>query len=116
MESVAQRIAEAPVEVREPKTTLSTSEEAWKELEPLPPALPEAPTMPDSLIPPVLAPWLCDICERTQIPLDFVAAEKAAALWSSQGRKVWIAQPPKPGTDFNDMARVGLSTRKGFAA
>ena len=44
------------------------------------------------------------------------AAENAAALWSSQGRKVWIAQPPKPGTDFNDMARDGLSATEGFAA
>jgi len=43
-------------------------------------------------------------------------AENAAALWSSQGRKVWIAQPPKPGTDFNDMARDELSAQKGFAA
>ncbi len=43
------------------------------------------------------------------------AAEKAAALWVSQGRKVWIAQPPKPGTDFNDLARNGLSAREGFA-
>ena len=43
------------------------------------------------------------------------AAEKAAVLWSSQGRKVWIAQPPKPGTDFNDMARDGLSATE-FAA
>ena len=44
------------------------------------------------------------------------AAEKAAALWISQGRKVRIAQPPTPGTDFNDMARDGLSAREGFAA
>ncbi len=44
------------------------------------------------------------------------AAEKVAELWVSQGRKVWIAQPPKPGTDFNDMARDGLSAREGFAA
>ena len=44
------------------------------------------------------------------------AAEKAAALWSSQGRKVSITQPHKPGTDFNDMARSELSAREGFAA
>ncbi len=44
------------------------------------------------------------------------AAEKAAALWVSQGRKVSIAQPPKHGTDFNDMARSELSAREGFAA
>jgi phage/plasmid primase-like uncharacterized protein len=44
------------------------------------------------------------------------AAEKAAELWASQGRRVWIAQPPTPGTDFNDMARDGLSAREGFVA
>ncbi len=44
------------------------------------------------------------------------AAEKAAALWSSQGRKVSIALPPTPGIDFNKMARNELSAREGFAA
>ena len=46
-----------------------------------------------------------------------LAAEKAAALWTSQGRKVSIALPPIPGTDFNDMARDELSAKKKeFAA
>ena len=44
------------------------------------------------------------------------AAENAAAFWSSQGRKVSIALPPIPGTDFNKLARDGLSAREGFAA
>jgi phage/plasmid primase-like uncharacterized protein len=44
------------------------------------------------------------------------AAEAAAALWVSQGRKVSIALPPTPGIDFNKMARSELSAREGFAA
>ncbi len=44
------------------------------------------------------------------------AAKQAAELWASQGRRVWIAQPPTPGMDFNDMARDGLSTREGLVA
>jgi len=44
------------------------------------------------------------------------AAEKAAALWVSQGRKVSIAQPPTSGTDFNKLARSELSAREGFSA
>ncbi len=71
---------------------------SWKDLKPLPPALPEVPIMPDSLIPPVLAPWLCDICERTQIPLDFVAAPAIAALSSVIGRTVGIY--PKQHDDW----------------
>ncbi len=98
MKSVAQLIAEAPIEVREPKTPVSTSDEAWKEIRALPPALPEAPVMPDSLIPPVLAPWLCDICERTQIPLDYVAAPAIVALSSVIGRTVGIY--PKQRDDW----------------
>ncbi len=90
IKSVAQRIAEAPIEVHEPKTIVSTSSEVWKELKPLPPALPEVPAMPDSLVPPVLAPWLCDICDRTQIPLDYVAAPAIVALSSVIGRTVGI--------------------------
>ena len=44
------------------------------------------------------------------------AAEQAAALWTSQGRKVSITYPPTPGTDFNDMARDELRAQEGFAA
>jgi putative DNA primase/helicase len=32
-----------------------------------------------------------------------VAARTAAALWLSEGRRVRIAMPPTPGTDFNDL-------------
>ncbi len=84
--------------MREPKTTAFTSGESWEEIGELPPALPEAPTMPDSLIPPVLAPWLCDICERTQIPLDFVAVPAIVALSSVIGRTVGIY--PKQHDDW----------------
>ena len=44
------------------------------------------------------------------------AAEQAAALWVSQGRKVSIALPPIPGTDFNNLVRDGLSAQEGSAA
>ncbi len=54
--------------------------------------------MPESLIPPVLAPWLCDICERTQIPLDYVAAPAIVALSSVIGRTVGIY--PKQHDDW----------------
>ncbi len=77
-----------------PATLIGTApppaEQAWKDTKPLPPALPTAPTMPESLIPPVLAPWLCDICERTQIPLDFVATPAIVAMSSVIGRTIGI--------------------------
>ncbi len=72
--------------------------EPWNDLKPLPPALPNAPTLPDSLVPPVLAPWLCDIRERTQIPLDFVATPAIVALSSVISRTVGIY--PKQKDDW----------------
>ena len=82
----------------QPAPAPTTSAVEWKDLKPLPPALPEAPVMPDSLIPPVLAPWLCDICERTQIPLDYVAAPAIVALSGVVGRTVGIY--PKQHDDW----------------
>jgi phage/plasmid primase-like uncharacterized protein len=34
------------------------------------------------------------------------AADKAAARWHAEGRRVWTALPPSPGTDFNDVLRA----------
>ena len=62
----------------------------WAERTPLPPALPETPDLPPDLIPDVLRPWLTDITERAQIPLDFVAAPAIVALSSVIGRNVGI--------------------------
>jgi hypothetical protein len=31
------------------------------------------------------------------------AARVAAQRWLAEGRRVWIAMPPEPGTDFNDV-------------
>jgi hypothetical protein len=45
------------------------------------------------------------------------AAERAAARFHAEGRRVWIAHPPGPGDDFNDLLvdagadRVGWSRR-----
>ncbi len=45
-----------------------------------------------------LAPWLLDICDRTQIPLDYVAAPAIVALSSVIGRTVGIY--PKQQDDW----------------
>ena len=53
---------------------------------PLPPELIEAPALPPGLLPEPLHPWLYDIAERMQIPLEFVAAPAVVALSSVIGR------------------------------
>ena len=70
----------------------------WPEPSPLPSALPAVPEMPETLLPPSLRPWLCDICERTQIPLDYTAAPAVVALSSLIGRTVGLY--PKQRDDW----------------
>ena len=36
-------------------------------------------------------------------PVGLAAASRAADRWTSEGRSVRIARPPKLGTDFNDL-------------
>ena len=74
------------------------SQAEWAVPTELPPALPAAPEMPETLIPPVLRPWLCDIGERTQIPLDFTAAPAIVALSSVIGRTIGLY--PKQHDDW----------------
>jgi len=70
----------------------------WPEPSPLPSALPAVPEMPETLLPPTLRPWLCDTCERTQIPLDYTAAPAVVALSSLIGRTVRLY--PKQQDDW----------------
>ena len=70
----------------------------WAERTPLPPALPDAPSLPPDLIPDVLRPWLLDITERAQIPLEFVAAPAVVGLSSIIGRTIGIY--PKERDDW----------------
>ena len=71
----------------------SREEEIWvAPPEPLPPELAEAPTLPAELIPEALRPWLCDITDRMQVPLEFVAAPAVVALSSLIGRNVGMAR------------------------
>ena len=40
-------------------------------------------------------------------PAGIAAAEAAMTRWHAEGRRVRLALPPKPGTDFNDLLRGG---------
>ena len=62
----------------------------WGELKELPQALPKAPALPDELIPEPLAPWIQDIADRIQIPLEFIAVPAIVSLSSVIGRSVGI--------------------------
>jgi putative DNA primase/helicase len=42
-------------------------------------------------------------------PPGLAAAARAAARWKAEGRRVQIAKPEKPGTDFNDVLRERMA-------
>ena len=86
--SLIEEIHGGAAEVREPKPNAAG---AWtKPPATLPPELPLAPALPAELIPEPLRPWICDISERMQVPLDFVAPPAVTALSSVVGRSVGI--------------------------
>lgn len=82
-----------------PQATVTT---LWTEPEPLPTAL--HPVMPfdGAMLPDFLRPWLCDIQERVQCPLDYLAVSVMCALGSLIGARVAIR--PQSCTDWSEVA------------
>ena len=72
------------------------------------------------LPPPPLATEVIIFADHDRHRRGIEAAYKAANRWYAQGRLVWIALPPEPGSDFNDLLRAdglaGLPTLAGRAA
>lgn len=76
------------------KTLVQDSPEAWGNIKPLPRALPESPQLtPDlaeQMIPDPVRPWILDIAERLQVPIESVAVCAFGALSGLIGRKICI--------------------------
>ena len=76
----------------------SDAPESFSELRPLPTTGTTAPTLPESLLPPSMRPWLLDISMRLQVPLEMAAAPAIVALSAVVGRRVCIH--PKVNDDW----------------
>ncbi|MDQ2694063.1 MAG: YfjI family protein [Pseudomonadota bacterium] len=63
---------------------------SWDDPEPLPEGLPAVDALDSTLLPDALRPWLADVAERMQIPLDYPAAAAVVALGALVGRKIGI--------------------------
>src|SRR5262245_18898904 len=70
----------------------------WPVPQPLPAGLRPVPTLPVALLPEALKPWLADIAERLQVPLEFPAVAAIVALASVVGNQVRIR--PKAQDDW----------------
>lgn len=62
----------------------------WTDPEPLPPPMPPAPEFAPELLPGALRPWIQDIAERVQCPMDYPAVVAMTALGSVVGRQIGI--------------------------
>jgi putative DNA primase/helicase len=72
--------------------------DSWPEPKPLPDALPPVMAFDPALLPEALRPWIVDIADRVQCPIDFPAVAVMIALSAVVGRKVGIR--PKRHDDW----------------
>ncbi|MFK7827511.1 MAG: DUF3987 domain-containing protein [Oligoflexales bacterium] len=86
----------------------------WKLPEPLPEVAKKVPHMSIELIPGTLRPWIEDICDRMQIPIEFIAAPAVVSLSTIIGRKIGIH--PKKKDDWLVVPNLwgGVIARPGF--
>jgi putative DNA primase/helicase len=68
----------------------AVSADDWPDPEPLPGGLPAVPALDPLLLPKALRPWINDIAQRAQAPLDYPAATIIVTLASALGRRVGI--------------------------
>ena len=78
--------------------TKPTDKEAWLDRQELPALTHSVPTLPQNLLPGALKPWLVDVSDRLQVPLEFVAAPAIVTLGAVVGRQVGIC--PKEYDDW----------------
>lgn len=70
----------------------------WRAPEPLPDDLLPVPALPLEVLPETLAPWLSDIADRMQCPLEFPAVTSVVALAATIGSR--LAVRPKRRDDW----------------
>jgi putative DNA primase/helicase len=77
---------------------------SWPDPKPLPTGLLPVAPFDVSLLPDALAPWVADIAERMQCPLDFVAVPAMIALGAVIGRKIGVR--PQLRTDWLEVPNL----------
>ncbi|AHE57325.1 YfjI family protein [Sphingomonas sanxanigenens] len=82
----------------------AASSERWPNPKPLPSGLPAVKAFDIAMLPAPLAPWVEDIAERMQAPIEFVAIPAIVAAGSVIGRKVGIR--PQEHTDWYEVPNL----------
>lgn len=76
----------------------------WPEVKPLDDPLPPVNQFARELLPESLCPWVADIAERTQAPIEYVAVSAMVSLGAALGGK--IAVRPKRQDDWQEFANL----------
>ena len=92
----------------------SFNPDEWPEPTPLPSGLSPVPAMDPLMLPDSLVPWLQDISDRMQVPLDFVGVPAMTAIGSVVGSKIGIR--PRQMDDWTEVVTFWamLVARPGF--
>ena len=92
----------------------SSALKPWGTLRRLPALLPRAPTMTEDLLPVAFRPWITDISERLQVPLENIAIPAMIAVAGVVGRACGIY--PKQHDDWCVVPNLwgGVIARPGF--
>jgi hypothetical protein len=80
----------------------------WPEPKPLPSGLMPVQAFDLELLPKAIAPWVADIAERMQCPLDFVGIPATVALGSVLGRRIGVR--PQRRTDWFETPTYGAAS------
>ncbi|MCP4600905.1 MAG: DUF3987 domain-containing protein [Proteobacteria bacterium] len=82
------------------KVEVAAVADDWTEPKPLPEGLPQVDPFDPELLPDSIRPWIADICDRLNCPLEYVAIPAMIALGSVIGRQVGIR--PQARTDWTE--------------
>lgn len=82
----------------------STLQATWADPRPLEDALPPVEAFTTELLPDALRPWIEDVAERTQAPVEYVAVSAMVSLGAALGRK--LAVRPKRLDDWCEFANL----------
>jgi putative DNA primase/helicase len=85
---------------RERTEKAGATEQPWPEPKAMPNGLSEVEAFSAEFLPEAIAPWVNDIAERLQCPVDYVAVAAITALGSVIGRRVGIK--PQAKTDWSE--------------
>jgi hypothetical protein len=87
-----------------PESSTGDGQKTWQEPKPLPNSLLPVKAFDLDLLPATIAPWVADIAERMQCPLDFVAVPALVALGAVIGRRVGVR--PQRRTDWIEVPNL----------